>query len=105
MISKTPEVPYYVVIFTSLRTQGDKGYAATAAKMIELAKKQPGFLGVEHARENLGITVSYWQDLASIRKWKTNAEHTRARERGRSEWYSAFKVRIARVESDYEFGQ
>ena len=80
------------------------GYAATASKMIELAAKQPGFLGVEHARENLGITVSYWQDLASIKNWKNHAEHTRARERGRSEWYRLFKVRIARVERDYEFG-
>lgn len=104
MISQTPDTPYYAVIFTSLRTEEDKGYAATAAKMIDLAAKQPGFLGVEHARETLGITVSYWQDLASIKNWKTHAEHTRARERGRSEWYRSFKVRIARVERDYEFG-
>jgi len=58
MISRTPEAPYYAVIFTSTRTEGDHGYAAMSDRMIELAEKQPGFLGVEHAREDLGITVS-----------------------------------------------
>lgn len=103
MISRTPEPPYYAVIFTSLRTEGDHGYAAAADRMIELAGKQAGFLGVEHAREELGITVSYWKDLESIKNWKMHAEHSQARDRGRSEWYKSFKVRIARVERDYEF--
>ena len=104
MISKTPEPPYYAVIFTSLRTEVHKDYAATSEKMIELAEKQTGFLGVEHAREDMGITVSYWKDLESIKKWKNHTEHTHARNMGRSEWYKEFKVRIARVERDYGFG-
>jgi len=103
MISKTPEPPYYAVIFTSIRAEGDHDYAAVSDLMMQLAEKQPGFLGVEHARDTLGITVSYWQDLESIKNWKHQAEHTQARNRGRSEWYLSFKVRIARVERDYEF--
>ena len=71
--------------------------------MMELAEQQPGFLGVEHARETLGITVSYWKDLESIKKWRKHADHTLARQKGRSDWYKAFKVRIARVERDYGF--
>ena len=71
--------------------------------MIELASKQDGFLGIESAREELGITVSYWRDMESIKKWKENAEHTIAREKGRAEWYKSFKVRITKVEIDYEF--
>lgn len=66
-IAKTPEPPYYAVIFTSLRTDGDSGYVEMAEKMVELAAKRPGFIGVESARENVGITVSYWQDLDSIK--------------------------------------
>ena len=103
MISRTPEPPYYAVIFTSLRTEGDNSYSATADRMIELAEKQAGFLGVEHAREDLGITISYWKDLESIKNWKNHAEHIHARNRGRAEWYKSFKVRIARVERDYGF--
>ena len=73
MISETPSPPYYAVIFTSLRTEVDSGYASASDRMIELAAQQAGFLGVEHARETLGITVSYWQDLASIKNWKNHA--------------------------------
>jgi heme-degrading monooxygenase HmoA len=103
MISKTPEPPYYAVIFSSVRTEGDKGYGAMSERMMHLAAMQEGFLGMEHARDTLGITVSYWRDLESIRNWKLHAEHTKARDRGRSDWYKEFKVRIARVERDYEF--
>lgn len=103
MIAKTPTPPYYAVIFTSTRTEGDKGYSEMADRMLELAKQQDGFLGVESAREELGITVSYWRDLDTIKKWKENTEHTIAREKGRSKWYKSFKTRIAKVERDYEF--
>lgn len=103
MISKTPEPPYYAVIFTSIRTEGDQGYSTTSDLMFQLAEKQAGFLGVESARDELGITVSYWRDLESIKKWKDNVDHTHARNRGRSEWYKRFKVRIAKVERDYGF--
>lgn len=103
MIAETPKPPYYAVIFTSIRTKGDHGYGEMADKMMDLAKQQDGFLGVESARNEIGITVSYWRDLESIRKWKEHTEHTIARENGRKIWYEAFKTRIAKVESDYEF--
>ncbi|WP_431095078.1 antibiotic biosynthesis monooxygenase family protein [Polaromonas aquatica] len=101
MIAATPPAPYYAVIFTSLRTEGDKGYGDMADRMVALAAQQPGFLGVESAREGLGITVSYWQDLASIKAWKMNAEHLVAQQTGRSDWYTHYKTRIAKVERDY----
>jgi len=100
IIAKTPKPPYYAVIFTSLRTDGDHGYEQMAGRMLELASKQPGFLGLESAREELGITVSYWADLESIQKWKENAMHREAQKLGIEKWYSVFKTRIARVERD-----
>ena len=103
MIAQTPKPPYYAVIFTSVRTEGDHGYAEMAARMVELADQQDGFLGVESARNEFGITVSYWRDLESIRNWRENFDHTIAREKGRKEWYQTFKVRIAKVENDYVF--
>lgn len=103
MIAHTPEIPYYAVIFTSVRTEGDNGYAEMADRMVELAQQQDGFLGVESARNEVGITVSYWRDLESIKRWKEHAEHSFAREKGRSEWYKSFKTRIAKVERDYGF--
>ena len=104
MIATTPEPPYYAVIFTSLRTDADEeAYGLTAARMVELAAEQPGFLGVESARETVGITVSYWADLDSIRAWKRHAEHLEAQRNGRSRFYQHYKTRIARVERDYGF--
>ncbi|MWV16142.1 antibiotic biosynthesis monooxygenase [Pseudomonas sp. L-22-4S-12] len=100
-IAATPQPPYYAVIFTSLRTDGDNGYGDMAAKMVELATQQPGYLGVESAREELGITVSYWSDLESIKNWKSNIEHQQAQKFGHEKWYSKFKVRISKVERDY----
>jgi heme-degrading monooxygenase HmoA len=105
MILSMPQPPYYAVIFTSGRTDGDNGYSEMSEKMVELAEKQEGFLGVESARKEIGITVSYWKDLESVRKWKENADHTFARNKGRSEWYNFFRVRIAKVERDYEFSR
>ena len=105
MIAQTPSPPYYAVIFTSIRTTGENGYSETAERMVELAKNQPGFLGVESARNEIGITVSYWKDLESIKNWKHNSEHSLAREKGRQIWYQQFKTRIAKVEHDYEFNK
>jgi heme-degrading monooxygenase HmoA len=101
-IAATPAPPYYAVIFTSQRTGGDNGYSAMADAMAALAARQPGYLGIESAREGLGITVSYWDSLESIAAWKQNSAHLVAQQRGRDVWYEEFKVRICRVERDYE---
>jgi heme-degrading monooxygenase HmoA len=100
-IAATPTPPYYAVIFTSLRTEGDNGYGDMAKTMADLAAQQPGYLGVESAREGLGITVSYWADLESIKRWKAHIEHMQAQKFGHEKWYSSFKVRISKVERDY----
>ena len=102
-IADTPSPPYYAVIFTSLRTDIDAGYDAMAQKMLELAAEQPGYLGAEFAREGLGITVSYWSDLDSIKNWKAVADHREAQKLGREQWYASYKTRISRVERDYGF--
>ena len=88
---------YYAVIFTSERTIIEDGYAEMAILMEDLAKKQDGFLGVESARSEIGITVSYWKDLESIKKWKQNIEHLVAQEKGRSDWYKSYTIRICLV--------
>ena len=103
MIAKTPPPPYYAVIFTNLRTEGDNGYEAMAGKMDELSKDQPGYLGIEHARDGVGITISYWESLEAIKNWKANTAHLEAQALGRSTWYAQYKTRICKVERDYEF--
>ena len=103
--ASTPAPPYYVVIFTSLRAEGDHGYEEMAARMQEMAAGQPGFLGMESARgaDGLGLTVSYWSSLKAIASWKAVAEHRDAQRRGQEVWYSRYCVRICRVEREYGF--
>ena len=98
MIANTPKPPYYAIIFSSIRTEGDNGYSAMADLMVELPSQQDGFIGVESARNELGITVSYWKDLESIRKWKQHSEHLIAQIKGRTEFYKHYKTRISKVE-------
>jgi heme-degrading monooxygenase HmoA len=100
-IAATPEPPYTAVIFTSVRTAGDRGYAAAAAAMDALARQQPGFLGVESAREGIGITVSYWRDDHAARAWKQVAEHLLVQRAGRAVWYANYRVRVATVSREY----
>jgi heme-degrading monooxygenase HmoA len=105
MLAQTPAPPYYAVIFSSIRTREERGYADMADAMVQLAAEQPGYLGIESAREEVGITVSYWRDLESIRAWKANARHLVAQRLGREVWYEAFKLRVARVEREDGFGR
>ena len=101
MIAKTPEPPYYAVIFTSVLAQANTEYARVAQEMMELAQQPPGFLGFESAREDVGISVSYWETLESISAWKQDAAHLEAQRLGREQWYRNYRIRIARVEREY----
>ena len=102
---RTPAPPYYAVIFTSRRTEGDQGYGAMARRMEELGSSYDGFLGLESVRgvDGTGITVSYWRDEKAILDWKRDAEHQQAQRGGHETWYEAYEVRIARVERAYGF--
>ncbi|MEM5566494.1 antibiotic biosynthesis monooxygenase [Psychroserpens sp. AS72] len=95
--------PYYAVIFTSTQTENIKGYTEMANQMENLAKQQDGFLGIESARNDVGITVSYWKSLDDIKNWKQQTDHLIAQQRGRIDWYNWYKVRICKVEREYEF--
>ena len=101
MFANTPKPPYYAVIFTSVRSEGDKGYKDMSDKIEALVKEQPGFLGMESARNELGITVCYWQDMESIMKWSENLDHTEAKNKGKALWYDSYRVRISKVEVEY----
>ncbi|APG90661.1 antibiotic biosynthesis monooxygenase family protein [Sinorhizobium americanum] len=105
--AKLPAPPYYVVCFSSARTDGDNGYGEMAEAMEELARKQPGFLGLEGARgsDGFGITNAFWVDEDSIAAWKRNVDHLAAQKWGRAEWYSHYEVRVARVERAYGFSK
>jgi len=97
------KIPYYAVIFTSTQTDDTEGYSEMAEKMETLARQQEGFIGIESARNTIGITVSYWESLDAIKNWKANTEHLFAQQKGREQWYNWYNVKICKVEREYEF--
>ena len=101
MFANTPKPPYYAVIFTSKLNDNPEGYDEMSAHIEELVKGQEGYLGMESARKNIGITVCYWKDLESIKKWSANQEHREAKKAGKARWYEAYRVRISKVEMEY----
>ncbi len=103
MIEDSLKPPYYAVVFSSTLSDDLAGYKEMTEKMEALAKAQEGYLGIEYAREEIGITVSYWDSLEAITKWKHNIEHTEVREKGRATWYKKYQVRICKVEREYGF--
>lgn len=101
MYANTPKPPYYAVIFTSVRIGEDQGYCKMSEKIEALVKEQPGFLGMESVRNDVGITVCYWKDMDSIKKWARDTDHKEAKRRGMATWYESYKVRISKVEIEY----
>lgn len=95
----------YAVIFSSVLRENAPGYREASERMLELAQKQPGFLGVESVRDEggAGITVSYWESLEAIDRWREHAEHRLIRARGRNEWYASYRLTVARVERSRDF--
>ncbi len=100
---KEDSKPYYAVIFTSTQNENIVGYSEMADKMENLAKQQKGFLGMDSARNNIGITVSYWKTIGAIKNWKQQSDHLQAQQKGRADWYSWYNVRICKVEREYAF--
>ncbi len=101
--ANTPEPPYEVVIFTS-RLRNDAGYGVVADAMIELARKQPGFLGLETVGGNdRSITISYWEDSDSIEAWRNVAAHQAAQRQGIESWYESYCLRTGTVRKERRF--
>lgn len=107
LFAALPDPPYFVVTFSSKRSDGDRGYGAMAERMVEMARAQPGFLGVESARgaDGFGITNSYWRDEESILAWKRVVDHLAAQRLGRERWYTHYAVRIGRIERAYSMSE
>lgn len=102
---QTDFTPYYAVIFTSIQTENTEGYTEMAEQMETLAKDQQGFIGIDSARNTIGITVSYWQSLEAIQQWKQHTDHLIAQQKGIKDWYAYYNVKICKVEREYDFSK
>ncbi len=99
-------VPYVAVIFTSTRAlEHDEEYSRWAVRMNELVETQPGFMSMVSARDpetRFGITISYFKDEESVKRWKAVGEHQQAQKLGQQKFYSEYSVKVATVYREYD---
>lgn len=101
-IIDAPNPPYYAVIAPAEMAEDFRGYPELATKLVELAKEQPGFLGIESgSQKGFALAVSYWESLEAIDGWRHNARHMAAKEMGKTKWFTKYVTRIAKVEQVY----
>ncbi len=104
-----PERHQTAVIFSSQRVRHEHadtdGYTEMSEHMEELARRQPGFVSIDSARDRdgFGITVSYWDSDEAARAWKEVAAHLEAQRLGRDRWYDSYQIRIADVGRSYRW--
>jgi heme-degrading monooxygenase HmoA len=89
-----------VVIFSSLRTDGDdEAYGQAAEEMAKLGGEQEGFLDMVSLKreDGYGITISYWRGSAGAAAWQANPTHRAVQKKGRERWYEDYRVRVGPV--------
>lgn len=102
VIAITPEPPYYAVIAPAELNDDVKGYPEMAQKMVEIAKGQSGFIGIESCyMRGFVIAVTYWESLEAIDAWRVNAHHVIAKDNAKTRWFKKYFTRIAKVEKAY----
>ncbi len=89
----------WAVIFISRLRADAEGYEETARRMVELVRRQPGFLGMESWRDESGrgVTISWWESREAITCWRQHPAHTAAIARA-ADWYEDYCVTICRAE-------
>ena len=95
----------YVVIFRAKVAKLDADYQKAVARLRELAFTAFGCVDFVSMNEgDSELTLSYWRDEDSIRKWKAHSEHVLAQELGREKWYGSYSVQVAEIRREYQFG-
>lgn len=99
--------PYYAVIFTSKRTTVEDGYTEMNDRLMELVQRQQGYVGNESWRDDngYGVTIVYFENAEQSAAWGMNPEHRKAQQLGRERWYSHYRIRVCKVERDWEWSK
>ena len=68
--------------------------------------KADGFISLERFESitNKGkfVSLQFWKDEESVRKWRTLQKHREAQKKGRAGIFKSYRLRIASVLRDYE---
>lgn len=95
----------YAVIFRAEIADADEEYSGTASRLRDLALSEYGCAEFTSCTEGQReIAISYWETLEQISRWKQNALHLDAQEKGRSRWYRSYTVEVVELLRSYGSG-
>ena len=95
-----------VTVFRSrVRREALQEYEPIAARMSELAKRMPGYIAHKGfvAEDGERVTIVEFASEEAHRAWAQHLEHVEAKKKGRSTFYSEYKIQICAVQRENEF--
>lgn len=95
-----------IVVFRSrLTPEAGADYETTGARMEELAITMPGYLAHKEfaAEDGERVTIVEFENEDAIRNWRMHPEHVEAQRKGRSKFYSEFRLTVCEVLREQKF--
>jgi heme-degrading monooxygenase HmoA len=94
------------IVLFHIRTRPDldeEQYQAAFERMLELVAQVPGFLGIEGftGEDGSELAVARFETPEAIEQWRTQPEHLRTQERGRTEFFASYEITIATAWKQY----
>ena len=100
----------YAVIFeVEIKDGCQDEYLRLGAKMRERVSQFDGFISAERfssvVTEGKICSLSFWESEAGILQWKKDLQHTTCQHEGMGALFKDYRIRIAKVERDYQMKQ
>lgn len=79
-------------------------YERTGARMLELVRQIPGFLGMDYAETERGeLLVARFESHEALAAWRNHPEHRAAQERGRDRFFEHYRIEVCETVRAYDF--
>ena len=94
-----------VIFEVQIKEGKQEEYLKIAAKLKEHLVRFDGFISIERfsslSEEGKLCSLSFWEDEVSVKQWREFDMHRLAQEKGNSEIFSDFRIRVAEIVRDY----
>jgi heme-degrading monooxygenase HmoA len=95
-----------VTVFRSrLRPEAADEYMEWSARMNALAQTMPGYISHKGftAPDGERVTIVEFEDEESLRGWSHQSEHMEAKQKGRTSFYSEYRIQVCAVQRQSDF--
>ncbi|MFZ5863946.1 MAG: antibiotic biosynthesis monooxygenase family protein [Nitrospirota bacterium] len=94
-----------VVVFRSRLRQGvdEHTLLKLGERMYELASVMPGCISYKDftAADGENVSIVEFQSPETLAAWRDHPEHRVARQRGRDEFFSEYRIQVCTLDRDY----